>query len=299
MRLKTTRQYLQIFVYFLTGSVCYGQNTFDQMNVGSIPQVFCPEALSTDAPEWNNWFAKNETEIYYTVQSTSSSYIVKRTIKGCALGEEEIIDFDLHQSYSNPWVNESGDHIIFQASFPYNEGERNDSNIWESKLVGTEWSTPKIYSSSTAKNKSNEGSPVMTKSGSLYFNASKSSSSNADIYVLPKDKKEAKPLPKTINSQHFEGDFYVDQDERFIIFSSFDRNNGLGQSDLYISFRKGNEWTEAKSLGAKINSEGQDFSPYVSSDGNYLIFTSSRNSFRSLRPSFNHYIVKINIEDYK
>ena len=75
--------------------------------------------------------------------------------------------------------------------------------------------------------------------------------------------------------------------------------DNLGFSDLCISFHLGNgQWTAAKSLGKEINSEGFDGSPFITENGKYLIFTSSRNSPNS-NSFFNHYIVRFDAEDYR
>lgn len=298
MQPNMKRRYLQVLIYFFIYLNGFGQNHFDHMDIGFTPKIFCPDILSNNTMQWNNWFSKKETEIFYTVQGTTNSYIAKRTIKGCKLGDEYKFDFDSNYSYSNPWVNKAGDHMIFQASLPHPENGSTDFNIWESKLENNTWTKPEIFSKEVALKTRNEGSPLLTQKGNLFFNVSIDDTSNADIYVIGEENKKITPLPSSVNSQNFEGDFYVDPDETYIIFSSYDRNESSGLSDLYISFKTGTKWTEAKSLGPHINSGGQDFSPYVSEDGQYLIFTSSRNSFHSLRPSFNYYIVKFNLQSY-
>ena len=48
-------------------------------------------------------------------------------------------------------------------------------------------------------------------------------------------------------------------------------------SDLYVSFRReSGSWTKPKNMGRKINSEAKDAFPYVTSDGKYFFFNSSR-----------------------
>ena len=88
-------------------------------------------------------------------------------------------------------------------------------------------------------------------------------------------------------------------DKSFIIFASFGRDDNMGFSDLYISFNEGNnKWTKSKSLGISTNSAGYDGSPFVTQDGKYLVFTSSRNS-PGENSFFNHYIVRFNAETYR
>ena len=54
--------------------------------------------------------------------------------------------------------------------------------------------------------------------------------------------------------------------------------DGLGGTDYYIVFRDENDnWSEPVNLGPQINQErGAEWSPYVSPDGKYFFFMSSR-----------------------
>lgn len=66
----------------------------------------------------------------------------------------------------------------------------------------------------------------------------------------------------------------VAADESFLIFDS-ERAEGLGKSDLYVSFRDPDgSWTEAINLGESINTEGVDFCASLSPDGQYLFWSS-------------------------
>lgn len=50
-------------------------------------------------------------------------------------------------------------------------------------------------------------------------------------------------------------------------------------SDLFISFKKKDgSWSSPKNLGANINSNAKDEFPYVTPDGKFLFFNSSRKS---------------------
>jgi len=62
-------------------------------------------------------------------------------------------------------------------------------------------------------------------------------------------------------------------------FGSFGRNDGMGGGDIYTSSKLANgTWSTPRHLGGEINTIYLDYSPYVSSDGRYLFFTSERAS---------------------
>lgn len=57
-----------------------------------------------------------------------------------------------------------------------------------------------------------------------------------------------------------------------LIFVS-DMPGGYGETDLYMSVRLNNGWSEPKNLGNRINSAGKEFTPFVTANG-ILIFAS-------------------------
>lgn len=291
----------RLFFFFSCLSIysnCLAQGLSSEKDIGSNPQVLYPNELSQSSLQWNNWLTKNETEIFYTIQEKETSYIVKRRLYHDHLGPIERLPFDQKYNYSHPWVSEEGNHLIFQASLPNPKNQNTDFSIWESHLTNSGWSSPQLFSEATST-KNHEGAPILSKTGNLYFNMTKEDSGDADLFVLKKGDKKATKLPETINSKQFEGDFFVDKEERYIIFSSFEREQNKGKSDLYISFKEENSWSVAVWLGKEINSPEQDFSPFVTKDGEHLIFTSSRLSQHLFIPSFNHFIVKFDIEKYR
>jgi hypothetical protein len=64
-------------------------------------------------------------------------------------------------------------------------------------------------------------------------------------------------------------------DESYLIFMAY-RPDSLGASDLYLSWHRGNGWSEPRNLGAPVNSAAIEMSPQRSPDGRYLFFSSSR-----------------------
>jgi Tol biopolymer transport system component len=85
---------------------------------------------------------------------------------------------------------------------------------------------------------------------------------------------EVQALPDVINSSKSEGDPFISPDEDYLIFRGY--TNSLGRGDLYISYRINEKWTEPENLGEPINSMHHEMCPYVTPDGKYFIFASSR-----------------------
>jgi Tol biopolymer transport system component len=118
----------------------------------------------------------------------------------------------------------------------------------------------------------------MTKSGDLYFASNRDG--GWDIYTSKYvNGRYAKPekLSNAINSEFGDWDAFLAPDESYIIFGSNGRSDGLGESDLYISFRKEDgTWTKSKNMGSPINTAYREVDPGVSPDGKYIFFRSNR-----------------------
>ncbi len=82
--------------------------------------------------------------------------------------------------------------------------------------------------------------------------------------------------PKSLGHQFEIGKYnahpFIAPDESYIIWDSI-REDGFGESDLYISFREVNgSWGPAINMGDRINTNNKENYPSVSSDGRYLFF---------------------------
>ncbi len=105
-------------------------------------------------------------------------------------------------------------------------------------------------------------------------------SAQENIYISKKtpNGKWTKPtsLSKNINTKNNEGTCTLSADGNIIIFSAHNRDENNGSCDLYVSYKKGKEWTLPKNLGPNINSKGWQSQPSLSSDGKTLFFSAHR-----------------------
>ena len=83
-------------------------------------------------------------------------------------------------------------------------------------------------------------------------------------------------LSPNINSSFNEGTCTVSADGRRLIFTSCLGRRGYGSCDLFISERRGGEWSEPVNLGNNVNGPEWDSQPSLSPDGRTLFFVSSR-----------------------
>jgi peptidoglycan-associated lipoprotein len=194
--------------------------------------------------------------------------------------------------------------VCFDAKFTTmyitkcNYGEKNDGKgahcrIYESKLNGTEWSTPVPLPFST--DSFDCGQPFLSKDGTtLYFSSNMpgsiakpaNSSDNIegtelskDLYSVSYSKRgnswgDPVNLGPAINTDGDEGFPFLHEDGT-LYFASNNRC-GMGGFDIYWSKGQGTEWGDPVNMKAPINSGGDDFGIIISKDKESGFFSSNR-----------------------
>lgn len=101
---------------------------------------------------------------------------------------------------------------------------------------------------------------------------------NCDIYYVNRENgawSNVQEFPKNISKiDSWESQPTVSSDGKTIIFSS-DRSGGYGKMDLYEISKVNDTWTSPKNLGSTINSNENEKSPYLHTDGKTLFFAST------------------------
>ena len=293
---------------------------YESLKVGQV-ELFYPEEVSTLIDGFNTSFSTDLTTMYYTVtsQKLGITGIVSQQFVDGRFREAEFVPFATAEvPTADVRISPDGRQLYFSTFMDY-EGKPDgfQFNIWRSTLVDGVWSEPEALDS-TINSTGNEFYPVFTQQNRMYFNSDRSG--NSDIYFSDfVDGKYQAPirLPSNINSDGLEADAFVSPDDSVLIFVRYDEPEGYGKSDLYISFREGdNQWTDPVNMGDEINTEFIDGSPYLTVDKQFLVFTSDRfddvdkaSAFLSFRNfeemmtshkngSLNHVITRIDVNKY-
>lgn len=290
--------YLVLIVIAITA--CKNNNSpFSQYDNASAPQILGKGSLSLDSVQWNNVYVSKTKELYFTKMGKSVSIIHKMDYENGEFKNLEKIAFSEGSPHSDIYITNDGDNMLFSSLMQEHENDTiTDWNIWKSVRENGKWNQPKPFFKKNIEG--NQFYPCLTDSGNLYFTITPHGSVDSDLYVSKYKNGEyhtPEALSSRINSTKLEGDAFVDPDESYLIFAGFDREQNLGKSDLYISFNREGDWSTPVWLGEHINSEGYDGSPFVTQDGKYLIFTSSRGS-NDENTFFNHYIIPFNPKDF-
>jgi len=278
------------------GSETTGDNEIDGLNgpylgqnpPGVEPQIFAPGLVSTGLAERDFAMTPNGDELYYTsvlgAGFNFSAILVTRLLDG-VWTEPQIADFSGRYKDLEPAISPDGDKFFFVSYRPADGGSKpaEDEDIWMMEREAEGWGVPRRLAKPINTGQP-EFFPSVTRDGTLYF--TRRSEDRAEFIFRARwvdgAYEPAEKLGAEVNAAPTQFNAFIDPDERFIIVCSWGREDSLGGVDYYIVFRDPDDtWTGPFNLGDKINTaEGQEWSPYVSPDGKYFFFMSSRTTLQ-------------------
>lgn len=244
---------------------------------------FIPEIVEQFPNVRDVAISPNGEEIMFTAQNISGtiSSIIKISKNKNGWNSPEIASFSGRFFDLEPFFSPDGLKLYFASKRPLNtiSEDEKDFDIWfvERTNVFSNWSEPKNIGS-PINSELDEFFPSVATNGNLYFTQDNPTlNTKDDIYVSEfkiGQYTTPKALPTSINSNGYEYNAFISPDETFIIFGSYNRTDGLGSGDLYISFNSESGWSNAENLGIAINTNKMDYCPFVDLKTNTLYFTS-------------------------
>lgn len=128
-----------------------------------------------------------------------------------------------------------------------------------------------------------ESMPTVTADGKyLYFtrHTGRGRYQDEDIYVSVRTANGwgmANTAGSVINTEnHVEGAQSISPNGKYLFFTSADRTDGLGRTDIYMSRKIGDTWERANNIGSPVNTPGYETQPCISADGRSLYFSAVR-----------------------
>lgn len=252
-------------------------------------EPFSPNLFSQFPNVRDITISNNGNEIYFSAQSYMGELSAIVTVKkeNENWSKPEIVSFSGRFNDLEPFLSPNGLKLYFASNRPINfeNQEPKDYDIWyvERDSKSSKWSEPKNIGSPINTSK-NEFYPAVASNGNMYFTSDWNTSKGKDDIFFSdfRNGKYTEPvsLGVEINSNGYEFNSFISPDEKILIYTCYNRKDGKGSGDLYISYKKDRNWTEAKNL-AKVNSSKMDYCPFVDFNTNTLYFTSKRNATKT------------------
>ncbi|SHG33657.1 PD40 domain-containing protein [Flagellimonas flava] len=227
------------------------------------------------------------TEAYFTIQSQHEevSVISVSLKKDGDWQKPEIASFSGKYKDIEPFLSPDGLRLYFVSNRPLDEeGETKDFDIWyvDRADKNAKWSEP-INLGAPVNTEYNEFYPAVATNGNLYYTCDGPEAMGKDdiFFSAFENGSYSKPvaLGEAVNSEGFEYNAYISRGDTFLIFGGYNREDGLGSGDMYISFKDtdGN-WSKAAPLPQPLNSRFMDYCPFVDETNGVFYFTSRRST---------------------
>ncbi len=166
-------------------------------------------------------------------------------------------------------VSGDGSTLVFMTKLPFYEA------VYMSKRRGDNWSrpiniTPQLMSDGDqfVTGISYEGNTLLLAKQDVF---------DSDIYISRYENgkwSKSKLISKSINSRYWESHASFSKSGDTIFFTS-NRRGGIGGMDIYsVAKEKNGDWGEPVNLGANVNTELNEDTPFISADGKTLYFSS-------------------------
>lgn len=229
---------------------------------GLIPEPFAPHLVTTEGWESSGIFSPDMKEFYFLRQAGETNkkqeFVVFKN-EGNTWNENVI-----SSRKGQPFISPDGKRMYLGRRYK----ERTDTGDWsEIRKLGAPFDSLPIMRLTTSSK------------GTYFFDEFKRDFTGDIRYSRIVNGKYEKPklLPKNINGGKSFHPF-IAPDESYLLFDG-KREDGYGDSDIYISFRQQNStWGEPINLGDKINTDAWEASASVTPDGKYLFFSRNMGS---------------------
>ncbi|PSR13800.1 MAG: hypothetical protein DA408_16065 [Bacteroidetes bacterium] len=235
------------------------------------------------------------TEAYLTIQSpleeVSAIAVLRKEKDGWS--EPELVPFTGQYKDLEPFLAPDNQRLYFVSNRPLADSSHaaKDFDIWyvDRPTPTAPWGLP-VNLGPPVNTDADEFYPTLASNNNLYFTSDgHASSGKDDIFFsawLGDHYGSPVALGPGINTAGYEYNAYVAPDESFLLFGAYQRPDGQGSGDLYLSTRDAEQqWRPAVNLGLAINSRAMDYCPFVDLPTGTLYFTSRRSALGE-RPGF-------------
>ena len=265
---------------------------------GAEAELFAPGIVSTGMYTRDIAMTPDGREIYFGVSVGGLSVIMQTKLTDEGWTKPEVAPFSANPDHLNlePHISPDGRKFYFLSTRPRDGGPVPpedvgrwvNQDIWVMDRTEDGWGEP--YNLGAPVNSDEEEYfPSVTRDGTIYFTRTPAGTRESYIYrARLSDGRYGEPerLGPEVNSTGSQFNAFIAPDESYLIVCVFGREDSKGGTDYYIVFRdEQDEWSGPINMGDVVNTpRNGEFSPYVSPDGMYFFFMSTRPRSRETLP---------------
>jgi hypothetical protein len=258
------------------------------------PILFAPGIISTALYTRDVAMTPDGNEIYYGVMAGGFAVIMETKQVDGRWTKPRVAPFSGDPRFLDlePHISPDGKHFYWLSTRPPDQGAPDpdeigtwtNQDIWAMDRMGNVWGEP--YNLGMPINTdAAEFFPSVTIDGTMYFTRNDEDPEGSYIYrsrLTEGRYAEPEKLPSQVNSTTQQYNAFIAPDESYLILGVAGRDDTYGGTDYYVVFRNSDDsWSEPINMGETVNQErGAEWSPYVSPDGKYFFFMSTRGQER-------------------
>lgn len=173
----------------------------------------------------------------------------------------------------DPFITPDGKRLIYNSLRPVGNADTTLFNIWYVEREGKGWGKPKLYPKPVTNDTTGETFATTALNGDIYYSIDHKTDTTIRGVVRSRFIKGRYQKPEYIWFSGFRsfGNAFIASDVSYLIFSG--QKIGESQNDLYITINKAGAWLEPQNLGALVNTELNEFAPYVDAKRGKLYFS--------------------------
>jgi hypothetical protein len=222
---------------------------------GSVPEVFAPGLVSTDNLEVLPAMSPNLQEFYFLRQEGGSA--PGYNVISFQNGDWIVDSVETTDGSGEVFISPDGSIMHLGAEFR----EKTADGWSDLKSLGAAFDKFEIMRLTASRD------------GTYVFDERKEDGLLRYSRLVDGQRETPVAFGPEINQGTFTAHPFIAEDESYLIFDS-KREEGFGDSDLYISFRDDDgNWGPAINLGSQINTEFEDIFGSVTSDGEFFIYS--------------------------
>ena len=249
-----------------------------QQEPGNKPVEFAPEIFDTDKMSFGATFSSDGGELFFGYARPGHpkvhDIVSTRLVDGVWTVPERL-PFNSNAMDGDHCLSLDGNRMIWRSwrLLPEETEPREWTYLWWSERIDGTWSKERLLTCGDEIQRT--GYPALGRSGTLYF-AARTPGRQPGIFRSRRDGDTYGPREEIISGMQAGGDMCVAPDERYLIITCAGEPENLGQSDLFISFRRDDDtWTPLRHLGDLVNTPGDAMEtncPTITPDGRYLFY---------------------------
>lgn len=245
----------------------------------SIALRFLPGIVSSDSLDFNSAFSPDGKSFYFSRSGKGKWMIYVTERQAGSWSKPRLAPFnEPRYSQADPFITSDGT-LYYISNRPKAAGDTvSDYDIWRTRPQpdGT-WTKPENIGA--VNSDSTEYYVSLAANGNMYFASDRQGARGShDIYVsryVNGHYTKPENLGPAVNSGNMEHDPMIAPDEQYLIFTSVGRKDSRGSGDLYYSLRNADgTWAAAKNMGRRFNTDSYEYCSYLTSDGQYLFYSS-------------------------